>query len=208
MKTTHLFAAAAALTAMAAPAIAQNAYPQPYPYASPQPAPAYGQPGYGLPTYGQPGYAYPGQDANVVGQIIGQLLGNRYNVSDRTAVTQCATAATAQASAQYRGYGQGYPGHGYQGQAYAGQGYNQAYNQARVTAITDVKRTGNSLRVKGLIATGMNHGGAYADQRYASDPRYAQAADLSFRCNVDYRGAVTNVRLYRNAGATGNYRRY
>ena len=30
-----------------------------------------------------------------------------------------------------------------------------------------------------------------------ADPRYAQAADLSFRCNVDYRGAVSNVRVSR-----------
>jgi hypothetical protein len=215
MKTTHLFAATAALTALAAPAAAQTGYPQAYqqPYQQ-----AYPQ-GYGQPGYGQPGYAYPGQGSNVVGDIIGQLLGNRYTVTDRTAVTQCASAALAQASAQYGGYGQNYPGQRYQGQGYQGQsyqgyqgqGYNQSYNQARVTAITEVKRSSGSLRVKGLIATGQNYrggyGGAYSNQGYGADPRYAQAADLSFRCNVDYRGAVTNVRLSRNNGAIGNYRR-
>ena len=32
-----------------------------------------------------------------------------------------------------------------------------------------------------------------------------RGGDLTFRCNVDYRGAVTNVRISRN---DGNYRRY
>ncbi len=214
MKTNHMFAAAAvALAALAAPAVAQTAYPQPYPQS---------YPGYGQPAYGQPGYGVPGQGNYVLGDIIGQLLGNRYNVSDRTAVTQCATAALAQASAQYGGYGgrgypgqnyggQGYPGQGYPGQGYQGQGYNQGYNPAmRVTAITDVQRRSNGLRVKGLIASGMGYGGGgygggYGNQRY--DPRFAQAADLSFRCNVDYRGAVTNVRISRTNNA-GPYRRY
>ena len=56
--------------------------------------------------------------------IIGQLLGNRYNVTDRTAVQQCASAARAQANAQYRplrlqhGYGNnGYGNHYGQGNA-------------------------------------------------------------------------------------------
>src|SRR5215213_775752 len=93
---------AAAVIGLAAPAAAQ--------YQSQVPQPAPGQPGYGYypqqqgypqQGYGQPGYGYNQQQGGL-GQIIGQLLGNRYNVNDRTAVQQCASAAMTQASAQYR----------------------------------------------------------------------------------------------------------
>jgi len=209
MKTLYLLSAAAAVGAMAVPASAQSTYPyqsypvqQTNPYAQPTPQPYPGQPGYG---YAQQGYAQPG---NPIEQIIGQLLGNRYNVSDRTLVSRCATAAVAQAQAQYgsRNGTYGQQGYGYD-QRYANNGYNNAYSQMRVTSITNVqRRQNNGLRVTGLISTGAyaaQYGDAYryqnqgyADQRYA-DPRYAQAADLSFRCNVDYRGAVTSVRVGR-----------
>ena len=53
------------------------------------------------------------------------------------------------------------------------------------------------LRVKGLLSTG------YAGQYGQPNRNYAQG-DLTFRCNVDYRGAVTNIRIDRNS----NYRRY
>ena len=182
---------AAAVIGLAAPAAAQ------YQGQVPQPAP--GQPGYGYypqqqgypqqPGYGQPGYGYNQQ--NSLGQMIGQLLGNRYNVTDRTAIQQCASAAMAQASAQYR------PQQPY-GNAY---GYNQGYNQGyapnmRVTAVTNVERRNNGLRVSGLLDSRAGyppHGQAYGYQNQG----YAATGDLSFRCNVDYRGAVTNVRVRR-----------
>jgi hypothetical protein len=184
-------AAGAATIAAAAPAVAQYPYPQPYPQT---------YPGYPQQTY--PGY--PGYGAqNPVQQIIDQLLGNRYNVTDRRAVSLCASAAVTQAQAQYRGYGGSYGG-------YSGGygGYNQPYGQGfaapamRVTAITDVQRRSNGLRVKGRIDTGY---GGYAGQYAYQNQAYARG-DLSFRCNVDYRGAVTNVRINREANTT--YRRY
>ena len=194
--------AAAVIGGLAAPAAAQT----PYPY--PQPAP--GQPGYGYypqqQGYGQPGYGYNQQ--NSLGQIIGQLLGNRYNVTDRTAVQQCASAAMAQASAQYRpqnGYGQNGYGQPPYGNAYGynnnrgyGQGYNgQGYNpMMRVTAITNVERRQSGLRVSGLI----DSRGGYPPQGQAygyQNQGYAATGDLSFRCNVDYRGAVSQVRVRR-----------
>jgi len=108
----------------------------------------------------------------------------------------------AQAQTQYRGqyaYGGGY-GQGYAGQAYGGQGF--AAPSMRVTAITDVQRRNNGLRVKGLLSSG--YAAAYAGQYgYNQNQAYAQG-DLSFRCNVDYRGAVTNIKITRNAA----YRRY
>ena len=185
MKAFRILAATAAavgVASFAVPASAQTAYPyqQPYPQHYPQ---AYPQTGYGY--AGQPGYG--AQDP--VGAIINQLLGNRYSVTDRTAVSQCASAAITQAAAQYppryNGYNQGY------GQRY---GYNAA-STMRVTAITNVERRNNGLRVSGRLSNGGGYG-AYANQGYA-DPRYAARGNLSFRCNVAYNGAVTNIRIRR-----------
>ena len=207
--------AAAVIGGLATPAAAQYAgqVPQPAPgqpgygYYPPQQGyqQGYGQQGYG---YGQPGYGY-GQQGDL-GTIIGQLLGNRYNVNDRTAIRQCASAAVQQASAQYpprNGYGQPYGNaYGYNdnryAQGYNGNRYDQGYNHGypgghmRVTAITDVSRRQSGLRVSGLIDSRGGyppHGQAYGYQNNG----YAATGDLSFRCNVDYRGAVTNVRVRR-----------
>jgi hypothetical protein len=200
---THIgkcLAAAAALGSLGAPALAQT-YPYPQTYPQGYPPQGYPQPGYPQTGYPQPGYPQQGYGAtNPIQGMIDQLLGNRYNVSDRTAVRQCATAAMAQASSQYRpAYNQGYQ------QPY-GQQYAQQYRQgARVTAITNVERRSNGLRVSGVLDSGRyshhwNRG--YAGQGY--NRAYASGTgDLTFRCNVDYRGAVTNLRLRNNP----NFRR-
>jgi hypothetical protein len=159
---------------------------------------------------GYGGYAQPYGSANPVEQIINQLRGNNatYTVSDRTQVSRCATAAVAQAQAQYQSRYGAYGQQGYDSR-YPNSRYANAYSQMRVTAITNVERRRyNSLRVTGLISSGtyaQPYGNAYGyhGQAYA-DPRYAQAADLSFRCNVDSRGAVTGVRINRSDAA---YRR-
>ena len=196
MKMFHFLAAGAAVGGLAAPLAAQSSYPyqsypvqQAYPQAVPQPYP--GQPGYGYgqqayPVYPQQTYGYgqQGYAQNPVQQIIDSLLGNRYNVTDRQAVSRCASAAMTQAIAQYgnNGYGQRYANHGYD------RGYN---NVMRVTSINDVQRRNNGLRVSGTMSSGERFSGPYANRAYA-------AGDVSFRCNVDYRGAVTNVRIGRN----------
>ena len=102
--------------------------------------------------------------------------------------------AQATPSIGRNGYGQPY------GNAYGynnNRGYNQGYNpMMRVTAITNVERRRNGLRVSGLIDSRSGyppHGQAYGYQNQG----YAATGDLSFRCNVDYRGAVTNVRIRR-----------
>jgi hypothetical protein len=221
-RLARYLAAAAAIGGLAAPALAQysQGYPQQYPpqtYPQTYPQQGYPQQGYGYP---QQGYG----TANPVQSVIDQLLGNRYNVSDRTAVQQCATAAVAQASAQYRSsaYGQGYP------QLYAQNGpqhapaYGNAYGYgARVTAITKVERRNNGLRVSGTLDSGRYHrygNQAYGtpgyNQGYGNNPAYGNQGyanhgyagvhdDLTFRCNVDYRGAVTGLRVRNNA----NFRR-
>jgi hypothetical protein len=173
-------AAAAALSALAAPAVAQYYPQQPtYPqqgYAYPQQA--FPQQGY---AYGQQGYA-PGYSQNPVGAIIDSLLGNRYNVTDRQAVSRCASAAMVQAQSQYGG---GYGNNGYNGYngRYPGQGYNNGMAM-RVTSISDVQRRGNGLRVSGMLGSGGGYNQGYNGQ-------------LSFRCNVDYSGAVTGLRIGR-----------
>jgi hypothetical protein len=190
---THYFAAAAAIGALAVPAAAQTyGYQQPYQQV---PQPYAGQPGYGYAQQGYPGYNQ-GSAQDPVSQIINSLLGSRYNVTDRQAVSQCASAAMTQAQAQY--------GNRYN-QGYGNNDYNRGYNNAmRVTSITDVQRRNNGLRVSGLMSSG--HTGHYGNQYGYQNRGYAQGysgGDVSFRCNVDYRGQVTNVRIGRNSAYRG-----
>ena len=167
IRVASILAAAALAGAASAPAAAQYPYGQ-YPY---------GQypPGY----YGNQG---------TIGAIIDSLLGNRYSVTDRQAVRQCAQAAVNQAYAQYGQYGGQYGPYG----SYP-YGYNQPYAgnygmNIRVTAITDVDRRSSGLRVEGMLDSG----------RFGYDPRYTRTGDLSFRCNVDWRGYVSSVRVRPN----------
>ena len=100
------------------------------------------------------------------------------------------------------------------------QGYNgYAYNQssARVLGVTSVeRRSSNGLRVRG-VATARAHQagyGGYAGQGgyspYGGYGGYApqQTGELTFKCNIDYRGYVTDVDLDRNRYAYRNYRNY
>src|SRR4051794_13205037 len=88
---THVLAAAAAIGSFAAPAAAQYYPQQPaYPQNSPQDEQQY-----------QQGYEQQASSPNPLESIIDSLLGNRYNVRDRQAVSQCSSAAVTQATAQY-----------------------------------------------------------------------------------------------------------
>ena len=180
-------AATAALVGVCAPAAAQNpypygqqdqqTYPQPYPQTYPQPYPqTYPQQVYPGSGYNQ-GYGYNQGTGNPVADIIDSLLGNRYSVTDRQAVRQCANAARAQAGQRYGGYG------------YNGGGM-------RVTSITGVQRRGNGLRVSGTMSSGSNYGGGYGNQYGYQNRGYAGGA-VTFRCNVAYNGAVTGIRIGR-----------
>jgi len=124
------------------------------------------------------------------------------------AAAGAAFVAAAPAAAQYypqpQPYGYGAP----YGNAYGYNNYGRvrslqarAAASMRVTAITNVERRKNGVRVSGLLDSRSGyppHGQAYGYQNNG----YAATGDLSFRCNVDYRGAVTNVRVRR----AGNYR--
>ena len=61
----------------------------------------------------------------------------------------------------------------------------------RVTAITDVQRLKDGLRVSGLID------GRAGYPLYGPIQGYAADGNLSFNCNVDYRGIVSNLRIVR-----------
>ena len=185
---TKYLAAALLAGGLAAPAAAQYPYPQPQPYPQqypPQgyPQPGYPQSGYPQPGYPQPGYPQPGygQNNGVLGNIIDSLIGNRYGVSDRHAIRQCTFAAVNQAENQYRPYfGQNFR------RPY--QGYN---GFIRVSQITDVqRRSSGRIRVRGLLDTGL-----YRTQPW--NPGFANQGDLGFRCDVDTRGYVYNVRIDR-----------
>lgn len=175
-----LIAPAVLAASAAASAAAQDSqsYPQPYPQPYTQPYPqSYPQP------YPQPGYAYPDQgygSESTIGAIIDSLIGNRYNVSDRQAIRQCAFAAIQRAQSSYGG---GYP------QAYPG--YN---NFIRVTAITDVQRRSNGVRVRGMLGNGRAYNQPY-DPRFPGGGGDRWRRGMNFRCDVDYRGYVRNIRL-------------
>ena len=158
----------------AAPAAAQY-YPQPY------------------------GYGY-NNGANVIGQVINQVLGGGayggygynqgYGVNSQAVVGQCVNAVQARLARSYGNAGYGYGG---------GYGYN-GYSNARVLGISRVERRSNGgLQVRGVATTGMS--GAYGYNGQA-------AADISFRCRTDYRGYVVDVDLDRQSVNYGYNQQY
>ena len=100
----------------------------------------------------------------------------------RRAATPVITGSPAAAQYGRYGYNQGYNGYG----------YNTA-GAMRVTSITSIQRRNSGLRVSGTMSSG--YSGQYGNQYGYQNRGYG---DVSFRCNVDYRGAVTNVRIGRN----------
>jgi hypothetical protein len=180
-----------------------------------------------------PGYGQP----NVLGQVLNQVLGGGqgYGVNSQVAVQRCAAAVEQRINYQYnRGYNNGYGTGGYSG--YGGYNPNQGYggyngyaapSMARVLGVTSVeRRSNNGLRVRGIAtaraqAVGYGGYGGYGPQGgYAPQGGYSpyggyggyappqQAGELSFKCNLDYRGYVTDVDLDRNRYAYGGYRNY
>lgn len=168
MKMTKLFAGGAALAALAAAAPASAQYAYPYSYN----------------PYAQNPYAY-GQQPYAYGQ---QPYGYGYN--NRAYMTQVATqrcSAAVQNRLQTRT--------GLSGIVAALLGAPQA--QARVVSITQVTPRSNTVRVRGLAASGRQAAyspwgvGAYGAAGYGYQP------DLSFSCSVDYRGNLRDVDIDR-----------
>lgn len=191
VKTLALGAAGiAALTLASAPAEAQY--------------PGYGYPYGGSPygnTYGNYQYGYP---TNVIGQVLQQMLnpygnfgyGGGGRVNPQVAINQCTAAVQQRLSYGNRG------GYGGYGGGYNPYGYNNAYSAGRIVGINRVEqRSATILRVRGYASSGMSAYGGYGGYGggYGGYGAYgaAGAPDLSFKCDVDYRGYVRDVDINR-----------
>jgi hypothetical protein len=152
-------------------------------------------------------------------EIVDRQLGTRYDSSDREAIARCVTAALAQGAILYgvNGYGgtDGYAAYvgAYRPGAVGVPGFPGVAATMRVSAITDVQRRSDGMRVKGLIDSGVNYRGGYGGEAYqgagAGGQPYATLHpsnnDLVFRCNIDTAGLVTSMHVERH---TTTYRRY
>ena len=176
--------AAAVISGIAIQAAAQAPYPLPQSQAQMgSDRPEDGR--HPQPIYGKPAYGYSDGSLRAV---IGYLLADhRYSEADRTAVQRCASAAMQMAAVQYQPQRSG-NAHPY------GHGYNVAALM-RLTAITDVRRRDNGLRVSGVIDSRFGHP-PYGDAGGYEHNGYAPPGDLTFRCNVDYSGIVHNLRVH------------
>ena len=170
--------------------------------ASAAPAAAQYYPGY-------PGYGY--QNNNVVGQVLGQILGyGRYPYGNygfqqyggqSMAVDQCARAVEA----RLNGYRGGYYGYGnvpYGGQY--GYGYNNRYGGARVLGITRVDHKSYGLKVRGVASSGYQGYQGYGRPGYGSYG-YNAGADLSWSCEVRYDGRIRDIDLKRRTAYWRGY---
>src|SRR6476646_7328740 len=154
-----------------------------------------------------------------VREIVDRQLGARYGASDKEAVARCVTAALAQGAILYgvNGYAgtEGYAGYAgaYRPGAAGVPGFPGIATTMRVSAITDVQRRSDGMRVKGLIDSGVDYQGGYGGKAYqgagsGGQPyatRHPSNNDLVFRCNLDTAGLVSSLHVERH---TTTYRRY
>jgi hypothetical protein len=134
--------------------------------------------------YGYQGYSYGAPYGNAYG-----YRNNAYGMNTNAAAQQC-SAAVQQRLYNRQGIG---------GILGAVLGANTT---GRVLSVTQVQPRNNGLiRVRGLASSGrtaMNGYGPYGVGAYgALGYGYANAADLSFRCDVDFNGYVRNVDINR-----------
>ena len=139
--------------------------------------------------YPAPGYGYGG--GNVLGQVLGQVLGGGggygnyggYGGGSQMAVNQCSAAVSDRLNRQYGG---GYASYG---------GYNQGYaGGARVVQVSSIEpRSNGRMRVRGVAQT--NASGGYGA---------GYGLTFAFKCNVDYRGYISDIDLDRLNNAYGN----
>src|SRR5688572_6209463 len=73
-----------------------------------------------------------------------------------------------------------------------------SYSNARVLSVTQVVPRAQTVRVRGIASSGRLAHNPYGVGAYGMlGSNYGQAADLSFRCSVDYRGFVRDVDIMR-----------
>lgn len=116
----------------------------------------------------------------------GNAYGYYNNASTNMAAQRCAAAVQNRLS--YRG------STGIIGQLF---GVNN-YSNARVLSVTQVVPRAQTVRVRGIASSGRVAYNPYGAGYYGMlGSNYAQAADLNFRCTVDYRGFVRDVDINR-----------
>ena len=182
--------------------------------ASAAPAAAQYYPGYPGGGYGYPGYG----NNNVVGQVLGQILGygqypyGNYGYQQyggqSMAVDQCARAVEARLGGYngYYGYGNMPYGGGY-GNAYGGQyGYNNGYARpgGRVLGVTRVEGKSYGLKVRGVASSGYQGYEGYGRRGYGNYG-YNAGADLSWSCEVRHDGRIRDIDVNRRSA---NWRGY
>jgi hypothetical protein len=68
----------------------------------------------------------------------------------------------------------------------------------RVLSVTQVNPRSNTVRVRGLASSGRMAYNPYGYGYYgAVGSQYAAGADLSFKCDVDYRGRIRDIDINR-----------
>jgi len=166
-----------------------------------------------------PGYGNQGG----LGQILGAIMNAQqygygyqgYN-NDRSQIDRCAAAVEQRLNRDYgQRYGNGYgtPYGQYGSGQYGAYGYNQyAQGGAKVVGITRVERRSSSTtRVRGVATVnayanqyqpyggqygtpyGGQYGGQYGNQYGYNNYGYANAGELSFKCDIDYRGYIKDI---------------
>jgi hypothetical protein len=119
------------------------------------------------------------------GQPYGNAWGYHANASNMAA-QQCAAAVQNRLSTR--------SGTGIFGSLF---GINNNSN-ARVLSVTQVTPRAQTVRVRGVASSGRLAYNPYGAGAYGMlGSNYAHAADLSFRCTVDYRGIVRDVDISR-----------
>lgn len=74
----------------------------------------------------------------------------------------------------------------------------RSYNNARVLSITRVVPRAQTVRVRGVASSGRLAYNPYGVGAYGMlGSNYAQAADLSFNCSVDYNGFIRDIDINR-----------
>ena len=117
-----------------------------------------------------------------------------YGMNERQAVNRCASAVEQRLAREYRRSRDDY--------RYGNYGYDHG---ARVTGVTNVRRTRDGMTVYGVASTGYDRGASDRYGRY--DNRYARpVADLEWDCKIDRRGRIRDTDVDRISSRHRNYR--
>ena len=159
------------------------------------------------PAAAQYPYGYPNTGQNIIGQIIGNVLGygqypyGNYGYGQpnyrqsQIAVDQCARSVEARLNNQAMSnrYEQWNPNNYNPYDGWASQG------RARVVGITNVElRQNGRLRVTGVATSGFRYRNPRGYGNYAYNRSYG-TPDLSFSCRADSSGRVYNVDINRTS---------